>query len=266
MFPVAKLERLSRAAALKKTALIFRDWETRLLRGEALHADPATRPYLAALAEILARRPLPAEVAAALTALTAASAFPSAATLLRPLNAARHAILSHLGAEAAEWDLLDPGTGGLDAAARRVFPIRVYLEDVRSPYNVGSILRTAEAFGVERVWLSTAVPLPTHRRARRTARGAQDSVPWERADLAAVARAGGVFALETGGAPLPDFSFPASGTVLVGSEELGLSPEALALADAGLGRVSIPMSGAKRSLNVAVAFGILMEHWFSSLA
>ncbi|MBN2351456.1 MAG: TrmH family RNA methyltransferase [Spirochaetales bacterium] len=265
MFPVAKLERLPLKTALKKTALIFRGWETRLLGGEALHADPATRPYLALLLEVLARRPLPPEVAAALHALSPTPALTSAETLLRSLNAARHAILSSLGAEAAEWDLLDSRTGGLDAAARRVLPIRVYLEDVRSPYNVGSILRTAEAFGVERVWLSAAVPLPTHRRAVRTARGAQDSVPWEKAELEAAARAGAVFALETEGTPLADFPFPSSGTVLVGSEELGLSPEALALADASLGRVSIPMSGAKRSLNVAVAFGILMQRWFSAL-
>ncbi len=47
----------------------------------------------------------------------------------------------------------------------------------------------------------------------------------------------------------------------MGSEELGLSPEALRLADASAGRVSIPLAGAKRSLNVSVAFGILMHAW-----
>jgi TrmH family RNA methyltransferase len=51
--------------------------------------------------------------------------------------------------------------------------------------------------------------------------------------------------------------------MLVGCEELGLSPEALRLARAG--RVSVPMAGAKRSLNVAVAFGIVMQAWFASL-
>jgi len=75
-----------------------------------------------------------------------------------------------------------------------------------------------------------------------------------------------VFALELGGTPLDKFKFPKQGTVLIGSEELGLSPEALALADAGLGRVSIAMAGAKRSLNVATAFGILMQKWYTALA
>jgi TrmH family RNA methyltransferase len=52
----------------------------------------------------------------------------------------------------------------------------------------------------------------------------------------------------------------------VGSEELGLSPEALALAESSAGRVSIAMAGARASLNVAVAFGILMQAWYSRLA
>jgi TrmH family RNA methyltransferase len=49
--------------------------------------------------------------------------------------------------------------------------------------------------------------------------------------------------------------------MIVGSEELGVSPEALRKADASLGRVSIPTIGAKGSLNVAVAFGIAMQSW-----
>jgi TrmH family RNA methyltransferase len=73
-----------------------------------------------------------------------------------------------------------------------------------------------------------------------------------------------VVALEIGGAPLQTFQFPVEGVLLVGSEELGLSAPALAVA--GAGRVSIPMVGAKRSLNVAVAFGIVMQAWAASLS
>jgi TrmH family RNA methyltransferase len=75
----------------------------------------------------------------------------------------------------------------------------------------------------------------------------------------------GVFALELGGKPIDGFTFPRSGIVLVGSEELGLSPDALRLADGQFGRVSIPLGGAKRSLNVSVAFGILMHAWHRAL-
>ena len=150
--------------------------------------------------------------------------------------------------------------------------MRVYLEDVRSPYNVGAIFRTAEAFGVEHVYLSPRTPLPTLARARRTSRGCADVVAWSVCSLGELASPGGggprpaLFALETGGEPIDRFAFPRSGIVLVGSEELGLSPEALALAASSAGRVSIPMAGARASLNVAVAFGILMQAWHSRLA
>jgi TrmH family RNA methyltransferase len=85
------------------------------------------------------------------------------------------------------------------------------------------------------------------------------------APLAALNGKPAIFALETGGTTLTEFRFPPAGLILIGSEELGLSPEALALAQNSQGRVSIPMSGAKRSLNVAVAFGIVMWHWSSAV-
>ena len=75
----------------------------------------------------------------------------------------------------------------------------------------------------------------------------------------------GTFALELGGTPLGEFRFPQRGMMLVGSEELGLSPQSLALAASRAGRVSIPMAGAKRSLNVAVAVGIVLQAWHASL-
>ena len=91
-------------------------------------------------------------------------------------------------------------------------------------------------------------------------------LPWEVAELQTLAGIQWVFALETGGTPLLDFAFPPQGVVILGSEELGVSPEGLALAERGLGRVSIPLAGAKRSLNVSVAFGILMQAWVAALS
>ena len=109
--------------------------------------------------------------------------------------------------------------------------------------------------------------------------GAAGLVPWRRAGLEALggtsaspAEAGsvamggpaeGVFALELGGVPLDEFDFPERGIVVVGSEELGVSPAALERC--GAGRVSIPMVGAKGSLNAGVAFGILLCAWSRSL-
>ena len=72
-----------------------------------------------------------------------------------------------------------------------------------------------------------------------------------------------IFALETGGTDINEFKFPKEGICIIGSEELGVSPEALNIAT--YGRVSIPMKGLKASLNVGVAFGILMQKWVESL-
>jgi TrmH family RNA methyltransferase len=182
----------------------------------------------------------------------------------RALNRTRHALLASLHTEPAEWDLLAPG-GELDASARTVLPLAVYLEEVRSPFNVGSIFRTAEAFGVERILLAEGTASPRHPRAEKTSRGAVAVLPWEYVERTWLHGRSGIVALELGGTPLSSFRFPERGVLLVGSEELGLSPESLELAEAGAGRVSIPMAGAKRSLNVAVAVGIVLQAWYTRL-
>ncbi len=183
----------------------------------------------------------------------------------RLCNAVRHGLYRYLGIDQADWDFID-SSGNLDAASRNVLQFKVYLDDVRSPFNVGSIFRSAEAFGVSEILLSPATPLPSHPRARRSAMGCTDIIPWRQVGVEAVASYEGIFALEVGGIPLDRFTFPKKGIVLVGSEELGLSPEACELADRNLGRVSIPLGGAKASLNVGVAFGILMYHWFRAIS
>jgi TrmH family RNA methyltransferase len=140
----------------------------------------------------------------------------------------------------------------------------VYMEDIRSPFNVGAMFRTAESFGVEKIILSPFCADPLHRRAQRTAMGCIDIVPWERQELFALPETPmscPVFALETGGIPINEFPFPRKGLLIAGSEELGVSPHALAATDASCGRVSIPIHGAKASLNVSVAFGIALQAW-----
>ena len=188
--------------------------------------------------------------------------------ILRGLNNLRHSILNYLGSEPAEWDLLNfnktEKKPELDKTKRKILPIYVYLEDIRSPFNVGSIFRTGEAFGVSNIYISENTPSPGHRRAKKTARGCNNIIPWTRMDLKTI-KTSTVFALETGGTNIDKFMFPESGIVLIGSEELGLSPEALKIADNSAGRVSIPMIGVKKSLNVAVAFSILMWEWYSFL-
>ncbi len=270
MFPLQKLAELPAKTRRRKIARLIQSLEVDL--GAGL---PIDNGYAQGLLALLAGDPSAGGPAREAAEVISRGNDPARA--LRALNAVRHDLLRALQAEPAEWDLLVPETGRLDRSASRVFPIAVYLEDIRSPFNVGSIFRTAEAFGVQRVLLSPRTPLPTHPRAERTARGAQAALAWEVAELSdletrsevaapqepSASRA--IFALELGGSPIDEFTFPTRGIVLVGSEELGLSPEALRLADRSLGRVSIPQAGAKRSLNVAVAFGILMQKWFSVL-
>jgi TrmH family RNA methyltransferase len=255
-----KLASLPPRTRRRKLALLLQQAELSLERGQQPQLD-----YWRGLALLLAGdEKAGPEVRAQARALAAAAGPPaSMPELRRALNRARHALLAFLGAEPAEWDLLSAG-GTLDPGARRTLPLAVYLEELRSPYNVGAIFRTAEAFGLERVLLSPGTASPLHPRASRSARGATGVLPWEVTPLEALARfGGGIVALELQGTPLGEFSFPPRGLLLVGSEELGLSPQALALADAG--RVSIPMAGAKRSLNVAVACGIVLQAWAARL-
>ncbi|MDR0465410.1 MAG: TrmH family RNA methyltransferase [Treponema sp.] len=194
----------------------------------------------------------------------------------RALNSIRHILLAQTGRDQADWDFIC-GDGRLDPQKRQIFEgMHVYMEDIRSPFNVGAMFRTAESFGVEKIILSPLCADPRHKRAERTAMGCIDIITWERNDLFSLEDSSEIlnrgfqsklncslpiFALETGGVPLNEFPFPRRGILITGSEELGVSPRALAAADASLGRVTIPSYGTKASLNVSVAFGIAVQTW-----
>src|SRR3989338_3450802 len=66
-------------------------------------------------------------------------------------------------------------------------PITVILNNIRSLYNVGSIFRTADGAGVEKIWLCgiTGVPGTTRLIIEKTALGAEKTVPWEYRESAA---------------------------------------------------------------------------------
>jgi len=258
---IRKLTGLPREGRLRKAARILREAGEDLSSGR--RPDPV---YLRELGRLLLTDGLPGPLEEEIRRLSllrlpeassGPEAFPDSARFCDSLH---YRILDYLGSSPADWDLRDP-RGGLDPRFRRIFPFRVYLDDLRSPFNVGSVFRTAEAFGVEKIWLSPATPGPDHPRAVRTSRGADSLVPWERGELAVLPPGEPVFALELGGKDLNVFDFPVSGTVILGSEELGISPEAERRTGLSLGRVSIPLFGAKGSLNVSVAFGILMHAW-----
>lgn len=183
----------------------------------------------------------------------------------RACNVARNHLLTILGTFPAEWDLVIaphslPGTVESRTSYNGVM---VYAEDIRSPFNLGSIFRTAEAFGADKLFLSPFCTDPAHPRAVRSAMGCDEVLSWERRSLDELPSDVPIFALETGGTPIEEFEFPKKGIVILGSEELGVSPAALNKAN--YGRVTIPMTGLKASLNVGVAFGILMQYWTAAI-
>ena len=189
----------------------------------------------------------------------------------RTCNCARNHLLAIIGTFPAEWDLIiaphkiPDGDSKEVVASRDYFKgLMVYAEDIRSPFNIGSIFRTAEAMGAEKVFISPNCIDPEQPRAIRSGMGCIETLGWNRCSLQDLPEDLPVFALETGGTDINEFVFPKQGICIIGSEELGTSPEALAKAT--YGRVTIPMVGLKASLNVGVAFGILMQKWTEQLS
>ncbi len=141
-------------------------------------------------------------------------------------------------------------------------PVRAVLDNLRSAWNVGALFRTADAAGFQHLHLCGITPTPPHEGIAKTALGAEQAVPWSyHPDAVALLqhlRQEGwtLWALETEGEPWRlDMPVPdAPLVVVVGSERAGIDPHALALCHRV---VTLPMRGVKRSLNVAVAFGIL---------
>jgi len=136
--------------------------------------------------------------------------------------------------------------------------IALILDSVQTPYNVGTIIRTAAALGVEHLWLVGATESPTHTKTNKTALGTQRYVEWTfvetptEAHNAATAAGFRVIGVElaSGAQPLHELDLSGAVALAVGHEDRGLSKELLGLIDeAGY----IPQVGKVGSLNVGVA-------------
>lgn len=145
--------------------------------------------------------------------------------------------------------------------------LEILLDNLRSAFNVGSILRTADGAGVRRAHLCGITPTPDNPKVAKTALSAEFATPWEYATNA-LARARAlqaaglpVWALEGGPRAVSILEARAeleqvdALALVAGNELAGVDP---ALLDACDRVISLPMLGFKRSLNVAVAFGIAM--------
>jgi len=141
--------------------------------------------------------------------------------------------------------------------------VSLLLESVSQPFNLGAILRTAAAFGVEHVWLCGDTADPAHPGALRTALGAGRFLSVRRATAAGTAaaevRAAGLrlIAIELAEPALPLHAADLAGDVCLalGHEDRGCSPALLGVADQ---IAYIPQPGRIGSLNVAAAAAIAL--------
>ena len=142
--------------------------------------------------------------------------------------------------------------------------LEVLLDNIRSAWNVGSMLRSADGAGVRAIHLCGVSALPTNPKVAKTSLGAEHSMAWRYApDAVAVAREQlemgmRLWALEGGerAVSLFDLAGEFQGPPIllaVGNELTGVDPGLLDLCERV---VCLPMQGMKESLNVAVAFGI----------
>jgi len=263
-----KLFQLSAGQKRRKLALTFGELERDISgiaeKGMEYNFTSMTRQeYTKAVVKILLEDPkLPQETADQFKNLLTAEPFDEK----RICNLARNALLNIIGTFPAEWDLIiAPHKQEKISVEERNFfkDVCVYAEDIRSPFNLGSIFRTAEGLGCDKVFISPQCVDPSQPKAIRSGMGCIETIGYTRCSLDQLPQDLPVFVLETGGTPIQDFKFPEKGIVIIGSEELGVSPEALKRAT--YGTVTIPMTGLKASLNVGVAFGILMQAWVQSL-
>ena len=154
------------------------------------------------------------------------------------------------------------GPGEYACAPRN--PVTLVLHNIRSMWNVGAMFRSADAAGIEKIFITGYTATPPRKEIDKVALGAQETVPWEYcADPAEAVgklkREGRrVFGLEIAENSRPydgllSGDFPLA--LIVGNEVDGIGDELLSLCDDVL---EIPQYGTKHSLNVAVAAGIAM--------
>ena len=184
--------------------------------------------------------------------------------------------------------LLNIELGRLSAEDYRSKPesgIVLVLDNIRSAHNVGSAFRTADAFGVDKIYLGGICPVPPSPELRKVALGAEEVVPFEHVqDVVALvhklqAEGYTVIAVEqtvhsikldefqTGRdmcspelkncrCPGEHMSLPAPKYALIfGNEVDGVQQSVVDAADFAL---EIPQRGTKHSLNVSVSIGVVL--------
>ena len=141
-------------------------------------------------------------------------------------------------------------------------PFFLLLENIRSVHNVGSIFRTADGFGVKKIFLTGYTAYPPRKDLHKTALGSEKVVPWGYYEEPVIA----VEHIKNMGVQLVlleqtiysqslydvELDFPLC--FVVGNEVAGVSESLTSLCKT---HIEIPMSGIKQSLNVAVSVGVI---------
>ncbi len=157
--------------------------------------------------------------------------------------------------------------------------VHVLLPDIRSAYNVGSVFRSADCFGIEKIYLSGTTPLPVDRFGRsnsgpqkeisKTALGAEKDILWEYVDdlnkfIRNKKRDGfTIISIEQDKNSISPEDFIKIGRgdsirnilIIFGNEVNGIDKKILKKSDY---IIEIPMKGNKESLNVSVCAGLIM--------
>ncbi len=152
----------------------------------------------------------------------------------------------------------------------------VILDNIRSVYNVGSIFRTSDALGIDKIYLCGCTPTPIDRFGRerkdlaKVALGAEKDIAWEygadtkeiinklkKLKFQIIAVEQDKKSIDFKKVKLPRQSsgqvkYPVA--IVMGNEVGGIDKKTLALCDV---IAEIPMIGNKESLNVSVSFGIV---------
>ncbi len=149
-----------------------------------------------------------------------------------------------------------------DVVAPEGNPSRILVVDhVTDPHNLGALIRTAAALGLDAVVLAGPSAPPLGGALAKAAAGQLERVPLVRASVAAdalaVLKGAGywAFGADAAGAPLPEVRPTERWVLAVGAEEHGLRAKTRSRLDE---LVAIPMAAGVESLNVSVAAGILL--------
>src|SRR5688572_3413837 len=148
-------------------------------------------------------------------------------------------------------------------------PVCIVLDNIRSLHNVGSAFRTADAFRIEKIFLTGITGTPPHREIQKTALGATESVPWEYGEQPSVvvsklkSEGYSIVIVEQTSESIPLQKFDPQGAqkycLVFGNEINGVSDAVITFGDVAL---EIPQEGTKHSLNISVCLGIVVWEIF----